>query len=158
MRKHIFLGLVLLTSLSSCSFFEMTYRGPELVFGRYYGECVGDECIVIFRLTEEELQRAVDPAYPGNEQTGFDYRATNELDFNYAKILLDAVPETLIEITDNVLGCPDCADQGGILIEYKDGVSNFRRWRIDLNKSELPKEIHNFVDLINEKVDGLLLG
>lgn len=47
--------------------------------------------------------------------------------------------------------CPDCADQGGLYVEYRQGNA-YGKWHIDQDKEEVPTYLHEFMDKVNETI------
>jgi hypothetical protein len=71
--------------------------------------------------------------------------------FEATKDLIDFFPAVLLESEQDVLGCPDCGDWGGLCIQYgKKGKVN--SWRIDQMKTNVPEDLHIFIDKVNEKI------
>ena len=66
--------------------------------------------------------------------------------------LSDYFPDQLLSEEEEVLGCPDCADQGGLFIQYSEN-ENVQSWRIDQSKNAVPAYLHEFMDKVNEKID-----
>lgn len=101
------------------------------------------------------------PAHPLYEVTQHDYAGENlefivldkEL-FDQEKDIRRAFPQQLIEEKETVIGCPDCADGGGLFIQYaKNG--KVHSWRIDQNKGNVPSYLHAFMDQVNAKIELL---
>ena len=72
--------------------------------------------------------------------------------FELVKGLEEKFPSKLLEETEDVFGCPDCGDWGGIYVEYvKDGER--RDWRIDTMLDDIPGYQRDFVKEIQEKIE-----
>ena len=67
------------------------------------------------------------------------------------KNLSDFIPNELWDESSTTFGCPDCYDQGGIFIKYKNG-SNSKNWKIDQTQIDIPTYLHEFIDMVNEKI------
>ncbi|MEQ8924499.1 MAG: hypothetical protein RLO81_01735 [Fulvivirga sp.] len=135
---------------------EQQYQDSDyLIFGRYAGFCAGEECIEIFKLSENSLSEDINDNYP-------DYKMPyqgNFLPLTSLKLLdtenmLTQTPAPILAIQDTIIGCPDCADGGGVYFEYKMGDVR-RYWLIDQVKQNIPNEIHSLVDEINSIVDTI---
>jgi hypothetical protein len=74
--------------------------------------------------------------------------------FEKVKNLVDFFPNQLLNKSETVFGCPDCADGGGLFIQYSES-GNLKSWRIDQSKNNVPTYLHNFIDKVNEKI-GLI--
>lgn len=119
-----------------------------LIFGHYYGFCIGEQCIETFKLTNDKLYEDTNDNYASGP---FNFEALNDETYLKVKDLVDNFPTKLLDEKESVLGCPDCADGGGIYIEYaKNGV--VKSWRIDQMKGNVPNYLHAFMDAINEKI------
>ncbi len=119
-----------------------------LIFGHFYGQCVGEGCVETFKLTDNGLFEDTIDDYSGDE---LKFEELDMEKFEQVKNLVDFFPNQLLKDNNNVFGCPDCADGGGLFIKYaKDG--EVRSWSIDQNKSNVPTYMHNFIDKVNEKI------
>lgn len=128
-----------------------------LIFGHFYGLCVGEQCIEIFRLESDQLLEDTNDDYPN--QISFynaDYVLLPNSKFAAVQGLMDAFPPALMNETDKVIGMPDAGDWGGLYIEIStNGAHKF--WLIDQMDSNLPTylvpfhdEINNAINLINQ--------
>ena len=79
-----------------------------LIFGHFYGECSGEECIALFRLEQQQLfedeldqYRQRDKGYQGSF-----VRLSSEK-FNLVKDLKDYLPLALMDEDKSVFDCPD---------------------------------------------------
>jgi hypothetical protein len=124
-----------------------------LIFGRFYGECMGEECIEIFKLEQNQLFEDTRDAYPGS--TDFyaaAYTLLPQQKFDEAKDLINFFPSDLLSESVNVIGHPDAGDWGGLYIEYNyNGTRKF--WLLDKAKVNVPSKYHAFIDKVNEKID-----
>lgn len=119
-----------------------------LIFGHFYGFCIGESCTETFKLTENKLFEDTEDNY-ANPPYNFELLANDK--FEAVKDIIDFFPTELLSESETTLGCPDCADGGGIFIEYsKNGV--VKNWRIDQMKTNIPEYLHTFVDKVNEKI------
>lgn len=119
-----------------------------LIFGHFYGECFGEECVETFKLTGEKLFEDDIDDYSGKNLNFNELEADK---FDLVKDLFNYFPNELKNESAEIFGCPDCADGGGIFIEYSEnGIVN--SWRIDQNKNEIPEYLHDFIDEVNEKI------
>jgi hypothetical protein len=119
-----------------------------LIFGHYYGLCMGEECIETFKLTANELFEDTSDTY---RQTDFNFvPLANDL-FERVQDLRDRIPAQLLDEADQTFGCPDCADQGGLLIQFVSG-DNVQTWYLDQSQTAVPEYLHTFMDKVNEKI------
>lgn len=120
-----------------------------LVFGHYYGECEGDHCIMMYKLTDSELLEDQKDRYAGR---GFgSFKKMEQEKFKLADGLAEKVPVELIRQESQTFGCPDCADQGGLYILYARGTLH-KEWRIDQDTGAVPTYLHSFVDEVNRRI------
>ncbi|MBP6432206.1 MAG: hypothetical protein KA319_10590 [Ferruginibacter sp.] len=154
--------IILAISLISISFFSCKKENVEngitlsqtdyLVFGHFYGECIGSNCISIYRLESNQILEDTNDKYP-NSTNFYDanYIRLSQQKFNDVKDLINDFPMDLLNETNNVIGQPDAGDWGGLYIEYNyNGVKKF--WLLDQMKSNVPTEYHNFIDKVNAKI------
>lgn len=119
-----------------------------LIFGHFYGMCVGESCVETFKLTDKKLFEDTIDNYSGQNLAFIELE--NEK-FEQVKNLVDFFPNQLLNENETIFGCPDCADGGGLFIQYSEnGV--VKSWRIDQNKNNVPTYLHNFIDKVNEKI------
>ena len=143
--------LCLLLTASACSNEDDGLILSEknfLIFGHFYGECGGEGCIETFKLTASTLYEDTLDDYVGRERN---FVALDNSTFLLVKDLADDFPTQLLAINEEFIGCPDCADGGGIFIQYVRD-DQVRTWRIDQVKSNIPTFLHDFVDRVNEKI------
>jgi hypothetical protein len=154
-KNLILPGLMMLSFALACQKTEPLVESGSfeyLIFGHFYGKCVGEECIELFRLEPQQLSEdqldqypSRDKAYEGN------FAALSSEKFNLVKDLNDFFPLALLDEDKTVFGCPDCADQGGLYLEHSlDGQTQY--WIIDNNKAEIPNYLHGFVDMVHQKI------
>lgn len=119
-----------------------------LIFGHYYGMCVGEGCVETFKLTDQALYEDTIDDYAGEHM---EFVQLNDAVFEQVKDLADFFPNKLLSQSDTVFGCPDCADGGGLLIQYSQN-GKVKTWRIDQSKMNVPEYLHTFMDKVNEKI------
>ena len=136
---------------------ELISDNEYLIIGKYYGECLGSECVNIYKLTADSIYLAKD--YPNGAvpfQGSFDYFCRPPQ--SRFSALIDAIPTELLTTASQTIGCPDCVDQGGFYVEYgKDNV--LVGWKIDNDRGAVPEYLHEYLDLLDqfmEEVTGCL--
>lgn len=152
------LYIICLTSLlfTSCNKDEIELSDSDyIIFGHFYGECMGEQCVEIFRLEKEKLFEDTRDLYPSNN--GFysgNYVQLSQQEFDETKDLKDSFPTDLLDETEVTIGQPDAGDWGGLYIEYNlNGIRKF--WLLDQNKNNVPTKYHDFIDKVNEKISLL---
>lgn len=146
MRAYIVILLAGLIVLSCKKSTEKLEDGDYIVFGSFYGFCMGEECREMYLLTNEKLYEDID-----DSSTDEYVELPSDL---YADVvdLETAIPVDIKELPDSTFGCPDCHDQGGVhLTIKKDGV--IQSWTIDNDLDAIPTYLHSLVGLIHEKVE-----
>jgi hypothetical protein len=148
--KHLVLSILFTTLFISCQ--KDTIKSGELIFGDYHGECMGDDCVKIFKLTDDKLYQDTDGHYPSLEEYKGDFEKLSNTEFNKVKDLKSHLPTDLLSANNQTFGCPDCVDQGGYFVQYNnDGEINF--WKIDKFKNDIPSYLHDFTDKLGEYID-----
>lgn len=147
--KNLFLLIILSFVLTSCESQDENLNDQDyLIFGHFYGMCIGDGCVQTFKLTDNELFKDKLKDYSG-ENLKF---VSLEIEkFDLVKDLMNDFPKQLLNEKETFLGCPDCADGGGLFIQYSNN-GNLRTWRIDQTKSNVPDYLHPFMDRVNAKI------
>jgi len=158
MKKFIlpgFISIILLFSNSCSDDKDFKKTSEYLVFGHFYGECIGEGCVTMYKLEDDKLFQDTKKEYPRYDvfYEG-SYIEMDQADYDKVKDLFDYFPEQLLYEHDTTFGCPDCADQGGLYIEYK--TNNIHKyWTIDQHKGYVPVFLHDFIEKVNEKIDLL---
>jgi len=153
LRTTAIIGLFLLSlSFNSCTE-EKVVSDDYLVFGSFYGMCAGEQCVELFKITEDELLEDVRDEYPQTAEIyvgQYHTQLSNTL-FEAVKDLRNDFPEGLFDETESTFGCPDCYDQGGYYIEYRKGELH-QRWIIDHNLDDVPAYMHDFCEKVSDKI------
>jgi hypothetical protein len=151
MRTLSLLFAVLL--ISSCKK-EKNNACDYIVFGTYYGECGGEQCIELYKLTATELLEDSKDSYPATGIYNGNFSIKRSLsDFVLASNLESTIPASLLNNTDSVIGCPDCADGGGVYLEYhKNGIHKV--WHIDRTLT-MPSDYALFINQVAQKIQAL---
>ncbi len=146
---HLLLSLSIL-SFATCDKEQPTVLDENdfLIFGHFYSECDGEYCVETFKLTYDQLFEDLNDNYPG---TDFDFVVLPDEKFEQVKDLPHRLPHELLTTEEDYFGCPDCGDQGGLLIQYSQN-GNLKSWKIDQAKRDIPSYLHGFVDNVNEKI------
>jgi hypothetical protein len=148
MNKTITL-LIAIAMTTSCNKDCITLNEQNyLVFGHFYGMCAGEGCVETYKLTNMKLYEDLIDDYSGQN---LDFvELDNEL-FEQVSDLVDFFPNQLLSESETVFGCPDCADGGGLYIQYSDN-GNLKSWRIDQMQENVPSYLHSFMDQVNEAI------
>lgn len=155
MKNNLILLLIVAALLGACNKDETKFSKNEfLVFGHFHGECLGERCVEIFKLEHDKVSEDSNDRYPTTELYKGSYDEMDNASYKAVKDLPDFFPSELLNETESRLGCPDCADQGGLYIEYKfDGVHE--SWIIDKRKDDIPAYLHEFVDEVLDRIERI---
>ena len=119
-----------------------------LIFGHFYGECFGEGCVETYKLTDKKLFEDTIDDYSGRN-LNFIELSNNK--FEEVKDLIEFFPNELLKSDKSIFGCPDCADGGGLFIQYSEN-GKLKTWRIDQDKKNVPSYLHGFIDKVNDKI------
>lgn len=153
MKRNYICVLVILLTLVGCNNDTevISEKGDYLLFGDFYGMCGGSGCVRIYKVTETGLYADTEADY---NMTNFNFTPMPQEKFLLVNDLPELIPSELLTEESDIIGCPDCADQGGIFIVYvHNGTVN--SWRIDQYKPAIPEYLHTFVDTVNNKIQLL---
>ena len=149
--KNIFLFLIVIGTFTSCDKDGDNITINEqnfLIFGHFYGMCAGEGCVETYKLTDVKLYEDIVDDYSGQN---LDFVELNNEQFELVNDLADFFPVQLLNESDAVFGCPDCADGGGLFIQFSDnGV--LKSWRIDQVQNNVPTYLHDFIDQVNARI------
>lgn len=152
MDKYCLGFLIVILSITSCDKDKVNLieENDHLIFGTFYGFCGGEGCIETFKLTETALYEDTKDGYRAND--GFSFLKLSNEKFNMVKDIADAIPSALLEEEEKTFGCPDCYDQGGLMIQVlSDGKA--KTWYLDRNKMSIPAYLHAISDSIYSKIE-----
>lgn len=160
MSKFTWPGLLLLLTISwSCKKEEVTNAPIDsdyFSFGQFYGECIGDGCIAIFKIENNKLYEDTLDHYP-NGLAAYEGSYIQRPDSLYQMVadLSNAFPAALLDETNTVIGMPDAGDWGGIYVAIKqNGQTHF--WLIDTMEDNLPAYLIPFKNSIRQAVADIL--
>ena len=106
--KFILFALTVLVNVSCDKDLEIgLIESDFLIFGHFYGECIGEECVETFKLTDEKLFEDTKDIYLGED---FSFIELENALFKQVKDLMDFFPNELLDDETSTFGCPDCAD------------------------------------------------
>ncbi|MEY4134257.1 MAG: hypothetical protein RL386_607 [Bacteroidota bacterium] len=146
-----FLSLFLLSTCEKEEGLKLE-KGDYLIFGHFYGKCIGEQCVETFKLTEDQLFEDSRDDFSGTE---FNFSLLlGEDKFRQVRELKDIFPNQLLQTGDTTFGCPNCADQGGFLLQYAEN-GRIKTWRIDPVEENIPDYLHLFSEKLREKIDLL---
>lgn len=156
--KGLLLGVFVLFVTISCE--QRDTVSPELlsegslIFGDFYGECLGDGCVDIYKLDQNahRLYEDKSDVYPTvNQSPARNYVLLDDSLYQLVKDLPGKVPTQLFAEKDTVIGQPDAGDWGGYYLEITHNEER-KFWLIDKKKDNLPTYLQSFVDEMEAKL------
>jgi hypothetical protein len=153
MKNHFWI-LLLACFVLSCEKDELSEKKDEndsyIIFGHFYGECLGEKCVENFKLTNTHLFEETTDPYTLMPGTGT-FVELDHSKFEQVKSLATMIPQQLLNTNDITIGSPDTADGGGIYFETKvNGEPKY--WRIDKVRSNFPDYLIPFVEEIEKNI------
>lgn len=146
--KYMVIGIAMLI-ISSCSKEGIKLKEDDyLIFGHFYSQCGGEGCVQTYKLTKPRLFKDFRDR---NQDPNPDFKPLGNDKFEDVKDLVNAIPRKLLKSDRYRFGCPDCADQGGLLIKVSK-KGKIHSWAIDQNKSDVPDYLHDFMDTVNQAI------
>lgn len=122
-----------------------------LIFGHFYGMCLGEKCVETFKLTDTDLYEDTTDEYRGENKN---FHLLDAAQFEKVKILKSKVPAGLLSSPDGVFGTPDGGDFGGIYVEVSvNGETH--AWEIDRMHSNIPGYLIPFVNEIESSIAAI---
>lgn len=123
-----------------------------VVFGSFAGECIGEQCIEIFKIEQELLTEDTSDIYPSRQSLySGNFVPLPDQSYQRVKDIFDMIPNSLAYEQDIVIGMPDVVDQGGFYLELiVDGDKRF--WLIDRDKHSVPAYLHETMDSLDSKI------
>lgn len=90
-----------------------------LVFGHFYGECIGEVCVEIFKIENNTLYEDTLDNYPTYNKLPHNTSYMQLPNDKYEKVehLLTSIPRKLFSENALVIGQPDAGDWGGLYLE-----------------------------------------
>lgn len=149
---------VILSMIASCTVNNIPtpmQNGDYIIFGHFYGSCLGDDCVEIYKLTSDQLLKDTKKEYPSSESVyEGNFVPLSPDQYQVVNDLINAIPEALLKEEKHLIGAPDAADQGGIYFEYKSGdIHHF--WLIDQAEENIPEYLRSFVRKIKSSIKKL---
>ena len=155
MYKRLLLPFAILVLSISCDRKDEDSVKPSpdyIFFGHFYGFCIGEECIEIYKLTNDGLYEDTSDSYPRWDR--YDEGKWVKLDqdiYEKVKSLADHIPQKLLSEDETVFGSPDAADGGGIYFAVVEN-GELKHWLIDQMENNIPAYLRPFKDQINSSI------
>lgn len=154
MRIAIFILALTTIFSSSCTDKEdlAVFEDDYLAFGTFHGHCFGN-CTHFFLIEDEKIyEDDIEIGIP--DELTFLTEPLGSDKYDIASELLSTFPQDLLKTDKRTFGCPDCADQGGVMLERRvDGETT--RWFIDTGDDDQTQQIISYKDRVLEIVEEL---
>lgn len=130
------------------------YDNNYIVFGSFFGNCIGEPCIEIFKIENGVLYEDTADVYPIPQLYEGKFVQLPQAKYDMVKDIITKVPKQLLSDTTTVFGTPDAHDQGGLYIELKaNGKRRF--WLMDTYTNRLPEYLRTFSNILKEYINKL---
>lgn len=156
-KKHVEIVISLLLVFSSCTIDQQVkYHYDYLVFGKYYGECIGENCVNIYKIADNKLFKDTAEILPTwvHPYQASCYAELPDSLYRISEQLLGSIPDNFLADTTIVYGQPDAGDWGGYYVEAKYD-NKVRYFLLDTKKENIPKALNGFQDELESIIDGL---
>lgn len=130
----------------------MNYADDTFIFGHFYGECIGENCIEVFKIEDGKIYEDTSGSYPNGTDDNFAWLLLENEKFEKAKSFPEFFPSELLSEIDQVIGMPDAGDWGGYIIGKMDD-DELRIWLIDTMVENIPEYLHEYNDRIENVID-----
>ena len=132
---------------------ESPEQTPDyILFGHFYGFCIGEQCVEIFKLTDSNLFEDDLDLYPSRENPyDGNFNKLDNSKYQLVKSLAENIPPELLLETDTVIGMPDASDGGGVYFALINDAGN-RFWLIDQFDHNIPEYLRPFKEEINNSI------
>jgi len=155
------IGRILLASILAsaagpgCSdeFENLTDPDQYIIFGDFYGECIGSGCIDLFKLEDERVYADTLDRYPSSSQLPHtvSFVPVGGVDVDEVRNLIGHIPAALFDEPEVVIGQPDAGDWGGFYLETNiSGKTRF--WIIDKMEDNLPSFLLPYVKKLDKAI------
>ncbi len=128
--------LTVLMAMSSCAKEDLSASIDTIIFGHFYGKCVGEECIETYKLEQNKLFEDLLDRYAGGDHQNFAFSQLPDSLYDKMPDLFQSFPFQLIG-KDNIFGMPDAGDWGGIYVQIRQKGKTYW-WLIDKAEDDLP--------------------
>jgi len=149
--KRLIPLLFLLTACGEDTVSEL--KGSDsITFGQFFGFCMGEQCIEIYRLTATGLYEDTNDTYPARDKF-YEGKFTKMPDdkFKLAAGFENKIPSALLNQNERVIGQPDAGDWGGYYVEVnQNGKREF--WIVDKNQLYLPENLKPFAQELGDLI------
>ncbi len=154
MKKTVILACILgfVFSCNKDNFNGRLGEDEYFVFGTTYSECNGN-CVRLYKIENKQLfednveqGHSADPLFQTDPLSNDKYKL--------AKELWKEFPDKLLQSEERKYGCPDCYDQGSIVVqlEFNDTIE---KWGFSTNSDDLEGVVREYQIVIKSVLDEL---
>jgi hypothetical protein len=148
-------ALILAVSGTGCSGDSGGSLRPDdyIVFGDFYGECLGESCVDIFKVAKGQVLEDTLDHYPIASRLPHQVAFVQISRDRYQEIvdLIGNIPARLFDEKDTVIGQPDAGDWGGFYLETNISGA-VRCWLIDKMDDNLPEYLRGYARKLDEAI------
>ena len=156
MKISISLLFVFLFGITACDNDIQNDPAPQekqvFIFGSFAGECLGN-CVHYYKIEAEKLYADdIDHGIP--DSIPFQTTPLSAAKYQLAEPLSEDIPDELLTSNQQVYGCPDCYDQGGIYLELRNG-DKVQKWQLDTDSTDQSSAILEYKQRVVEVLVAL---
>jgi hypothetical protein len=149
MKNLFYLSIVIL--LIACGKEDAVKDSDTFIFGHFFGECIGELCVEIYKIENDKLYEDTNDQYPSINGNTYSWVERDDVDIQEIEDILLDVPEKLFEETDQIIGMPDAGDWGGIYVKLIREDETFF-WLIDHADENIPSYLVDFTTSIKNSI------
>ncbi|MFC2085823.1 hypothetical protein ACFLRO_01280 [Bacteroidota bacterium] len=125
----------------------------HVVFGDFYGECLGEGCIDIFKIQDGRVFADTLDRYPSASMLPHETAWVEISDDSFTSLcqIFSEIPTDLFLEEEIVIGQPDAGDWGGFYLETRLDDET-RYWLIDKLEGNLPSYLRPFAERLDEAI------
>ena len=151
--KRLAWSLLILFACENEDITRGEFATDYIAFGHFYGFCMGEQCVEIYKVTDANLYEDTRDNYPPRDEAYIgDFKPLSDQLFEQVKDLKSKIPSKLLETPSGIIGQPDAGDWGGIYFEVSvEGEKKY--WFIDKMRPNIPDYLNPLVDEIESKIE-----
>ena len=156
-NAHIVLIAIAFILLSSCgedkptgTYFDRNY----IVFGSFYGECIGNNCVKMYKIENGVLSGDHSEFYVWNSFYEGSFFTMPQSEYDLVKKIINYIPPSLLVEPQGNIGSPNSHDQGGLYLELNVNYSR-KFWKIDMDTIAIPHYLIPITDTIKTYIQRL---
>lgn len=147
---------ILIPKTNKPIYFNKVNKSPDnIIIGRFYGYCVGNDCLNFYQITDNNVLHFLNVVYGSYDFSKYGYNASAKK--GEYTLLLNKVPAEIINLKGQTktYGNPDSHDQGGVYFELRQGINTTKIFLDNDNTPDQNSEILLFKKAIQDKITAL---